>query len=63
MYELFIETLEKAGIVLPTWFFVIISIFIALCIIHMMLKKYIKPVVEYIEKINEGLEKTKEIDG
>lgn len=63
MYELFIETLEKAGIVLPTWFFVIISIFIALFIIHMMLKKYIKPVVEYIEKINEGLEKTKEIDG
>ena len=62
MYDLFIETLEKAGIVLPTWFFVIVLVIIALIVIYKMIKKYIRPLVLHMENINEKLEKTNEID-
>lgn len=62
MYDLFIETLEKAGIVLPTWFFVIVLVVIALIVIYIMIKKYIRPLVLHMEDINEKLEKTNEID-
>lgn len=62
MYDLFIETLEKAGIVLPTWFFVIVLVVIALIVIYKMIKKYIRPLVLHMEDINEKLEKTNEID-
>lgn len=62
MYDLFIETLGKAGIELPTWFFVIVLVAIALIVIIKMIKKYIRPLVLHIEDINEKLEKTNEID-
>ena len=62
MYDLFIETLGKAGIELPTWFFVIVLVAIALIVIIKMIKKYIRPLVLHIEDMNEKLEKTNEID-
>lgn len=62
MYKLFLETLENAGIVLPTWFFVIVLVVIALYVIYIMIKKYIKPLILYMENINEKIEKTNEID-
>ena len=62
MYELFLDTLEDAGIVLPTWFFVIVLVIIAIYVICIMLKKYIKPMILYIEDINKKLGKTDEID-
>lgn len=62
MYKLFLDTLEDAGIVLPTWFFVIVLVIIAIYVICIMLKKYIKPMILYIEDINKKLGKTDEID-
>ena len=62
MYDLFIETLGKAGIELPTWFFVIVLVAIALIVIIKMIKKYVKPLILHMEDINEKLEKTNEID-
>ena len=62
MYDLFIETLEKTGIVLPTWFFIIVLVVIALIVIYKMIKKYVKPLILHMEDINEKLEKTNEID-
>lgn len=62
MYDLFLETLESIGIVLPKWFFWIVLIFIIFFALHIMLKKYVKPLVEYIQNINDKLSKTDQIE-
>ena len=62
MYELFLKTLEDAGIVLPTWFFGIVLVIIVLGGFLFIIKKYIKPLILYIEDTNKKLEKTNEID-
>ena len=62
MYELFLKTLEDAGIVLPTWFFGIVLVIIVLGAFFFIIKKYIKPLILYIEDTNKKLEKTNEID-
>ena len=62
MYELFLKTLEDAGIVLPTWFFGIVLVIIVLGAFLFIIKKYIKPLILYIEDTNKKLEKTNEID-
>ena len=62
MYELFLKTLEDAGIVLPTWFFGIVLVIIVLGTFLFIIKKYIKPLILYIEDTNKKLEKTNEID-
>ena len=62
MYELFLKTLEDAGIVLPTWFFGIVLVIIVLGAFLFIIKKHIKPLILYIEDTNKKLEKTNEID-
>ena len=62
MYELFLKTLEDAGIVLPTWFFGIVLVIIVLGAFLFIIKKYIKPLILYIDDTNKKLEKTNEID-
>lgn len=62
MYDTFVKTLKEMGIVLPTWFFVIVLIFIVLIFIGRMFKKYIKPMILYMEDMNDKLEKTNDID-
>lgn len=62
MYDTFVKTLREMGIVLPTWFFVIVLIFIVLIVIGRMFKKYIKPMILYMEDMNDKLEKTNDID-
>ena len=62
MYDTFVKTLKEMGIVLPTWFFVIVLIFIVLIVIGRMFKKYIKPMILYMEDMNGKLEKTNDID-
>ena len=59
MYELFLKTLEDAGIVLPTWFFGIVLVIIVLGAFFFIIKKYIKPLILYIEDTNKKLEKTR----
>lgn len=62
MYDLFLETLETIGIVLPKWFFWMVLVFIMIIVIIRISRKYIKPLGEAIQNINKRLEKTDQID-
>lgn len=62
MYNLFLETLEKLGITAPKWFFWIVLAVIILIGVNFLLKKYIKPIFDGLNDMQEKLKKTDEID-
>lgn len=62
MYDLFLETLESIGIVLPKWFFWVVLIIIIIASFLWIIKKIIKPLSKTIKNIDERLEKTDQID-
>ena len=62
MYNLFLETLEKLGINTPRWFFWIVLVIVILIGVNFLLKKYVKPIVEYFEDLNERAIKIKELE-
>ena len=62
MYNLFLETLEKLGITTPKWFFWIVLVIVILIGMNFLLKKYVKPIVEYFEDLNERAIKIKELE-
>lgn len=62
MYDLFLETLEELGIVAPKWFFWIVLAVIILIGVNFLLKKYVKPIFDGLNDMQEKLKKTDEID-
>lgn len=62
MYNLFLQTLEKLGITAPKWFFWIVLAVIILIGVNFLLKKYIKPIFDGLNDMQEKLKKTDEID-
>lgn len=62
MYNLFLETLENLGISTPRWFFWIVLVIVILIGMNFLLKKYVKPIVEYFEDLNERAIKIKELE-
>ena len=62
MYNLFLETLEELGIVAPKWFFWIVLAVIILIGVNFLLKKYVKPIFDGLNDMQEKLKKTDEID-
>ena len=62
MYNLFLETLEKLGISAPRWFFWIVLVAVVLIGVNFLLKKYVKPMVDYFEDLNERAIKIKELE-
>lgn len=62
MYNLFLETLEHLNLNVPRWFFWIVLVVVILIGMNFLLKKYVKPIVEYFEDLNERAVKIKEID-
>ncbi len=62
MYNLFLQTLEKLGIVAPKWFFWIVLAVIILIGVNFLLKRYVRPIFEGLNDMKEKLQKTDEID-
>lgn len=62
MYNLFLETLEKLGITTPKWFFWIVLVIVILIGVNFLLKRYVKPIVEYFEDLNERAIRIKELE-
>ena len=62
MYNLFLQTLEKLGIVTPKWFFWIVLAVIILIGVNFLLKRYVRPIFEGLNDMKEKLQKTDEID-
>lgn len=62
MYNLFLETLEKLGINTPRWFFWIVLVIVILIGVNFLLKRYVKPIVEYFEDLNERAIRIKELE-
>ena len=51
MYKAFIESLDRVGVKLPTWFFIVVAIILGLSIIIYISKKYTIPVFTKAVKI------------
>lgn len=62
MYNLFLDTLEKLGIVAPKWFFWIVLAVVILIGVNFLLKKWVKPIFDNFNDLQEKLKKTDEID-
>ena len=62
MYNLFLETLENLGITAPKWFFWIVLAVIILIGVNFLLKRYVRPIFEGLNDMQEKLKKTDEID-
>ena len=55
MYKAFLETLEQAGITLPSWLFVIIAIVLACAILIFLFRKYVLPLLCKVIKIIKNI--------
>ena len=62
MYNLFLDTLEKLGIVAPKWFFWIVLAVVILIGVNFLLKKWVKPIFDNFNDMQERLKKIDEID-
>ena len=62
MYDLFEKTLEQLGITTPRWFLWIVLAVVILIGVNFLLKKYVKPIVDYFEDLNERAIKIKELE-
>lgn len=62
MYDLFEKTLEQLGITTPRWFLWIVLAVVILIGVNFLLRKYVKPIVDYFEDLNERAIKIKELE-
>lgn len=61
MYKTLLETLDRAGVHLPTWFFIVVAILIVITILLVVFKKYAIPAIFKIADIYTDICSIKEL--
>ena len=61
MYKSFLDALDKAGIVLPRWFFIVVAGIFTLLLIWYLFKKYIIPTLKKINDVYNDVKSIKDI--